>query len=1274
MRNYIATLVSLILIPTPALAQAEVPVLVRPPNTTKIMMLVDDSGSMNAVLEHPDFSPTGACATDQTKHIPSVIFKLISGSASPSTSHNLQPMLIELNVGFASSSETGDLWAARPFNSPTAFPLIRGMNCSNTQGQTACCPGTSGGSCPRTGISTGSLFNPTTFVSPTIGSNIFSLSNLSSADSSGNEYLYLSYRGNTYENGYDNWNDVWATFDGRGVVQDNFTTPYGTTGGTVRFNNREVFLSQGWYRKEYLRWIFHCATAEQVTSLPGKNRLQAVKDVMTTIINENSSVQFGLATFNGSGYSPGVHSGNSYMQWYSPAGNSSTCTTGRIRRPIGTSANLLISELATLAPSGGTPLTNSYIEVLRYLGGAGDRDSCTSSTSNYTSPISGQCDAHAVIMLTDGLPTSEVANQLPNGSFPTNLDSVANPVGTQNNCGSGNSACFSSFLPDASWWAYHTDLRASIPGIQNITSYAVAFGLKAYPLLNRFAQTGGTGTAYTPTTSEELNDTLQSIVSAVFDTPTSGAGVATLEKVYGEAKVYQPIFYADSWTSRIQVYRYDDDQQKLIYEYDMADLLEARSLSTHSRKIVAGYDTDFDGNTNQTIEFNSSRAAELRSILFRSFDTGTLPASALAEPLRSYAQTSSAETLIRFISGEDIEGLRERDRNSNGMVDRLGDIVYSKPVEVGPKNGLYDTLQGYNDFVASRKSSPRLLLVGSNDGMLHAFDSSTGEEVWAYIPSSLLPQLERLARLDYDRQHRRAYVDGPITVEDVYRNGAWRTLVMFGLRTGGTSYTVLDITDRRNPTLVWEVSNPSVYGQSWSKPVVVPHNNSSDSSSPNSFLWSMVIGNGEGRPSAGTVLAVYDLNSASPPSPFVVTLNGGDPSGTRTTGVATSQNDKDRNVDRLYVGTESGDLYRVRVQGTAGGWQVNRLYDGPTTQPIVATPLLVLADNPQFTGNGGNSPLPHSVGIYFGSGRYDQASDVATVSGSTQAIVGIFDPINIEVDAYEAVLGTQTPSMLQNQGASSFSVRRHSSSGKYFTPLGRNGFYLPLATSISLNDGFIEPVGEVVHQPTNIRGEVLFTTFLPDAGGSCDIGGHSFLQPVHFQTGGGAVVDFTQPDKPFYNGGLADYDQNGTYNSADAVTGVRNGTIEALFDAKVKSVNLSEAVTPYRHDGELKDEDIRVSSNGGILPSVAAIGHTGLAGSPHILLGAKQIVVQDAYPADPETPENSGSPGTTPSSEEGGDSGGDIGSTDRMPPPKLAPFNIYNLPIDVLSFHQVTGQ
>lgn len=1253
----------------PCFSVPELPVLVKTAGAAKGLFLIDDSGSMNAVIMHSNFSWNDPVATNPANDIPAVIWRLQSGTSAPTTSQTLTPVLVEVNIGFNTSSTTSDFWVGRTFNSPSSFPLVSTMNCNNTSGSAVCCPGTSGSGCPKTGVDAASLFSNSAIT----GTSIFSTANLAQSggsnvvDSNGNEYLYMAYRRNDYERLTDNWNDVWSNLDSAGVNQPRHTHVYSTNGGTVVFNGKEVFLSAGWYPIEYLRWIFYAATSAELAALPGVNRLQSVKDVVTQIINNNPTVSFGLATINGTTFSSGVHSGNQYNQWYSQAGNASSGADGIIRDGVGTSTASLISSLNSIAPFGGTAVTNAYIEVLRYFGGAADNDSFTSSTASYTSPITSQCDAHFIVVMTDGLPSGETNKRLPNGNWVTNFDGQSDGASSNQNCQNTSSDLCAAFFDDAAWFAYHYDLRTSVPGIQNVTTYTVGLNLD-YSLLQNVAADGGSGSSYLVTNSTELASTLQDIVNVVLETPTAGAGVATLDKFFGDQLVYAPDFYGDTWKGDINVFTYDNNSQALTFSYNMADILRDRDISSDPRNIIAGLDTDHDGNTNQSIAFTTSNAATLKPELFYQFSTNAESSTLLEAPLQSYSLDSTAQTLISFISGAAVAGLRTRDRDNSGKVDRLGDIVYSRPVEVGPKNGNYSYLDGYTAYTSSRLSQPRILLVGSNDGMLHAFNSESGAELWTYIPSSQLRHLEKLSRLKYNTTYRRSYVDGQINVEDVYVGGAWKTYAMFGLRTGGTQYVVLDITDRSNPVLVWEVDAASNGGQSWTKPAVVINSISSTATSPASFSWYMVVGTGEGKTSAGTNLLIYSLSSSTPPTPTVKSVSSSDPAGTRTTSIVTLQNDADYAVDRMYFGTELGDLYRVKVlSGSPSTWVVERVYDGPSTQPIVATPLAVLTHNPQYSGAAsGAASMPLAVGVYFGTGKYDDRPDIATYATISQVIAGVFDPVDTSSDGYANVLLNQTTSNFQNQSVGSTTIVRKSGTGEYLVPANKSGFYINLATSINVTtSGYIDPVGRVVQPPINIRGLIAFTTFLPDTG-SCDIGGSGFLQGVGFQTGGGLAIDqYNDPDQAFYNGGIPDINGDTAFNSSDLSLGFSNNQILPVLDTHVESIDLTE-INPYEHDGELLENDLRLhASNGAFVASVSSIGHNGLPSSPTFLGSAAQLIVQPAYPADP--PSSGGGSG-------GGSGGTGIGSGSQMPPPTNMPVNLYSLMMDVLSFVQPTNQ
>ena len=71
---------------------------------------------------------------------------------------------------------------------------------------------------------------------------------------------------------------------------------------------------------------------------------------------------------------------------------------------------------------------------------------------------------------------------------------------------------------------------------------------------------------------------------------------------------------------------------------------------------------------------------------------------------------------------------------------------------------------GYNAFASSIASRQKTIYQGANDGMLHAFDATTGAELWAYVPRAAYPRLNALTDPLYSHQFN---VDGTPTVGDV---------------------------------------------------------------------------------------------------------------------------------------------------------------------------------------------------------------------------------------------------------------------------------------------------------------------------------------------------------------------------------------------------------------------------------------------------------------------------------------------------------------------------
>ncbi len=192
------------------------------------------------------------------------------------------------------------------------------------------------------------------------------------------------------------------------------------------------------------------------------------------------------------------------------------------------------------------------------------------------------------------------------------------------------------------------------------------------------------------------------------------------------------------------------------------------------------------------------------------------------------ADPTKRERIIRFAHGYD-----SYDWDENGIRDekRKGSFINDSGQEVK-----VDWILGA--FIHSRPliihyPNKSVIYAGANDGMFHAFVDSTGEELWAFIPPSLLPKLK-----DFETNNTlQIFVDGSpkAYIEKNLSGTITKAIIIFGLRRGGDRYIALDVTNPDAPRLLWEIapstsSSPLLgheitagferLGQTWSTPVL----------------------------------------------------------------------------------------------------------------------------------------------------------------------------------------------------------------------------------------------------------------------------------------------------------------------------------------------------------------------------------------------------------------------------------------------------------------------
>ena len=325
--------------------------------------------------------------------------------------------------------------------------------------------------------------------------------------------------------------------------------------------------------------------------------------------------------------------------------------------------------------------------------------------------------------------------------------------------------------------------------------------------------------------------------------------------------------------------------------------------STNSKWKTIAWPT-WDGTGSPPADFASVR--DLLGIDGTNPDVCAQIKSSMATPIpAAYLSSTStfdrdhcAKAIIDYVRGYNI--LNELTTSTSVTANRarmLGDIFHSSPVVVDPpvdqficNLGLhaqcvstlyqYDTNQpvarpdgttpsdqytvgtttvtAYEKYWQDHETRQRVVLVGANDGMIHAFDagsptasppvlnpnvgfrqvvydSGTGNELWGFIPPDQLSRLWLMMR-----DGHQMYIDGDIMVRDVWVDGVkndkgttsfvnkplvkqdveYHTVAVVSERQGGSHFFALDVTDPTTPSMLWVYPLPcsdeeAMFGQTW---------------------------------------------------------------------------------------------------------------------------------------------------------------------------------------------------------------------------------------------------------------------------------------------------------------------------------------------------------------------------------------------------------------------------------------------------------------------------
>jgi len=531
--------------------------------------------------------------------------------------------------------------------------------------------------------------------------------------------------------------------------------------------------------------------------------------------------------------------------------------------------------------------------------------------------------------------------------------------------------------------------------------------------------------------AQTVLDSLDEIFANVASEANSIAGgaISTSRVTSSGGLIYQAQFDPADWSGDLVAYSLGLSADSTQIQIGSA----TTSIWTNSagQSVGAGgkLDDTAPGSRNIYVGFNSSATTPV-------FDSSAFTWTAVDTSVKSALFTSpetadvQGQNRLNYLRGDrTLEAGGTAGGNFRKRGSRLGDIVNSGIAYVaGPTQTISDS--SYASFYSSTLSRVPTLYVGANDGMLHAFNATTGAELFAYIPSWVVPNLMTLTSTNYSH---RSYVDATPVVNEANLGSTssadWRTVLVGGSGGGGQGVYALDVTDPTafattstgNSKILWEFTDKHDVdmGNVIGTPQILKLNVAAGSSTPD-YRYFAVVASGvnnhavDGRASTTGQPALFFLRLDKPKSTAwqlganyykvkfpVITSDSSLPSGlanfTVRLGIA-------REVSYLYAGDLQGNLWKLDFRTTsADSWSLDNLSffknsgsaipmfvatDGATTpnrQPITMPPALTFGPN-------------RGIIVSFGTGRYLSAGD-NSAPFRVQTMYSVFDNNSVTPDS-----------------------------------------------------------------------------------------------------------------------------------------------------------------------------------------------------------------------------------------------------------------------------------
>ncbi|KTD61289.1 type 4 fimbrial biogenesis protein PilY1 [Legionella santicrucis] len=705
-----------------------------------------------------------------------------------------------------------------------------------------------------------------------------------------------------------------------------------------------------------------------------------------------------------------------------------------------------------------------------------------------------------VILISDGLPTQDLNGKL----WP--------PLGSAAATGYGITATFN---PDGSLQSTNcqalTDAISTIAALkqQGIPTYIIGLGAGVNPSLNpqaaasltAMAVAGGTTNYYPATNSTDLVNDLNAIMISVQNGSfTTSAAAVSSTQLNNNSVEYEANFISNDkpyqdWTGNLLAMPLNPTTglPTGAINWQAQPLLD--TLVSGSGWFTNRFIVTWNPSTNTGIPFEWADISTTQQ-------TELQPSDALGQQRLQYLR---GNTSLEMRNGGSF-------RNRSHI---LGDIIDSQVIYIGAPSSPY-TSSSYLSFAKTYANRSPLLYVGANDGMLHAFNATTGNEVFAFIPNAVFANLYNLTNPLYNLSHR-YFVDGsPQTADVQFPDSSWHTLLVGGENAGGNSIYGLDITNPNNflnetnlaQKVLWEFTDSDM-GLSYSQPQIAQIG-----ANTNPATFAVFFGNGYNSPNNTSVL--YAINPQTGALISKINLcnavpgacNSSLPQGLSSVAIANQNGFQGAPITNVYAGDLQGNMWSVNVSDpNPTNWTVRLLFQAKDSsgavQPITTAPVVTL--NPAY-------PRVSGLFVIFGTGQLLQTSDL--LNTQTQTIYGVLDKPLTSVTYTRSNLQQQTLNLISTS-TSGLSVPVVTASSTPINWYSQFGWY----------DDLVVSGQRIVTNPTVFNGAFISTLNTPPQ--SCSTSFTSMLLELNFKTGGA----FTNPQ-------IIGVNANGTPNNQYNYSGV----------------------------------------------------------------------------------------------------------------------------------------